>query len=609
MNRKLAVFAGAALWTFATMGGLAAEPRRVLLLHAFGHAYSPWSDMAASFRSDLIKHSSEPTEVFEASLDTARVRQAGDDRPFVDYFRALFSKQKLDLIAAVGAPAAYFMQRNRAQLFPTTPMVIVGADVRRISRSAFTPYDTAVSLDLDLANFVEHIVQIRPETTEVAIVVGGSPIEKYWASELRRELQRLPGIKIQWLTDLTLAELIERAAKMPPQAAIFWYLFLQDGAGVPYSDNRPLRLVREASTVPIFGVGDYQLGQGIVGGPLIQTNALGQQAAKVALRILSGESPADIDPPVVRVGAYMYDWRELRRWNIQESMLPPGSIVQFREPPIWDQYWQQILLAAAVIVVQALLIVGLLRERRSRTLAEVEVRHRMAELALMNRRAVAGQLSASIAHEINQPLAAIVTSGGAALRWLNLKTPNLEEVRSSLQNIVSDGHRAAEVLESVRGIFKKDAQRKTTVDVNQIVREVLDLSRSELDKRGISVRNVQTQGLPSVLVDHVQFQQVLLNLIRNAIDAMDAVMDRDRVLRIRTERNETNEIIISIEDSGTGIDPKNTEKVFTPFFTTKPQGMGMGLSICRSIVEAHGGRLTAAPALPNGTRFEIALPT
>jgi C4-dicarboxylate-specific signal transduction histidine kinase len=232
---------------------------------------------------------------------------------------------------------------------------------------------------------------------------------------------------------------------------------------------------------------------------------------------------------------------------------------------------------------------------------------RMSELTVMNRRAIAGQLSASIAHEINQPLAAIALSGSAALRWLSLETPDLDKVRASLKRMVADSHRAAKVIDAVRAMYSRGAWSRSMIDLNALFAEVLDLMCTEVAKHGVSVQTVETGMLPRVFVDRVQLQQVAINLIRNAIDAMSTVTDRPRILRIRIGRND-GEVIISVADTGVGLNPDDADKLFAPFFTTKPQGMGMGLSICRSIIETHGGRLRAAPGTPHGTVFEFTVP-
>jgi len=241
--------------------------------------------------------------------------------------------------------------------------------------------------------------------------------------------------------------------------------------------------------------------------------------------------------------------------------------------------------------------------------AEEELRSSRQELARVGRQLAMGAITASIAHEVNQPLAAIVSSGNAGLRWLSNAIPNMDEVTAALERIVSDGHRASQVIETVRAMFKKDTCEKTLLDINEVVQEVFALLRAELQKNDIAVIYRLAEEIPRVSADRVQLQQVILNLVMNAIDATSLIIDRPRILRASSERDDPAGVIITLEDSGTGIDPKNIDRIFQPFFTTKSRGMGMGLSICRSIIEAHGGRLSASPALPYGTAFRVILPT
>jgi C4-dicarboxylate-specific signal transduction histidine kinase len=231
-----------------------------------------------------------------------------------------------------------------------------------------------------------------------------------------------------------------------------------------------------------------------------------------------------------------------------------------------------------------------------------------AELARVSRLTTMGQVAASIAHEINQPLAAIVANGNAGLRWLANATPNLDEVRGALIRMVKDGHRASDVIGSIRTIFRKGDEGKTPLDVNDLIREVLGLVHGQLQNEQVSVRTELFDGLPELSANRVQLQLVIRNLVINAIEAMSSVTDRARVLQVRSEIFKPSGVLVTITDSGRGIDPKSKERIFDAFFTTKSHGMGMGLSICRSIVEAHGGRLTASPAHPHGSVFEIIFP-
>lgn len=239
------------------------------------------------------------------------------------------------------------------------------------------------------------------------------------------------------------------------------------------------------------------------------------------------------------------------------------------------------------------------REREAREQAELA---RVAQLTAM------GAMTASIAHEVNQPLAAIVSNSNAAMRWLGNKEPDLDEARAALKRIVKDGHRASEVVGSVRAMFKKDRSQRTRVDIGGLVREALHLAQPQLLAHRVTVASEYRAGLPEVLADRVQLQQVFLNLVNNGAEAMAAVEDRERLIEVATALSDDGGVIVTVADTGVGIAPEDREKIFEPLFTTKASGMGMGLAICRSIVESHGGRLWISPNEPSGSVFHVALP-
>jgi signal transduction histidine kinase len=230
------------------------------------------------------------------------------------------------------------------------------------------------------------------------------------------------------------------------------------------------------------------------------------------------------------------------------------------------------------------------------------------ELARVARITTMGEMAASIAHEINQPLAAIVNNANASLRWLGRQPPNVERARSVLERVVSDAGRASEVIRSVRSLLEKGSQERVQLDVNELIREVMAFVRAELRHHGIAVRAELADDLPRLSAVRIQLQQVLLNLITNAVESMAAAEDRSRVLTVRSQKADASGILITVQDTGTGIDRTNLERVFEPFFSTKPEGMGMGLSICRSIIESYGGRIAASVASDGGSVFQVSLP-
>ena len=246
---------------------------------------------------------------------------------------------------------------------------------------------------------------------------------------------------------------------------------------------------------------------------------------------------------------------------------------------------------------------------REREAADAARRATMqAELARVARVTTMGEMAASIAHEINQPLAAIANNASASLRWLGQDPPNVKRARSVLERVVGDAGRASEVISSIRGMLAKGGQERVQLDVNDLIREVMTFVRADLRHHRITVRAELAEDLPRIAGVRVQLQQVLLNLIANAVESMASVEQRARVLTVRSQKTGDCDIVVTVEDTGSGIDPADLERVFEPFFSTKPEGMGMGLSICRSILEAHGGRITASPARDGGSVFQVSVP-
>ena len=264
----------------------------------------------------------------------------------------------------------------------------------------------------------------------------------------------------------------------------------------------------------------------------------GTLAAAVAVRILNGEKPGDIKTPPTRYAAPKFDWRQMQRWGISESNLPSGSEIHFREPSAWERYREYIVLIWAALLFQTGLIGFLIYEHRRRHLAEIQSHNAISELTYLNRRASAGELSASIAHEINQPLTGILTRASAALRWLRREAPDLEKAGAALEQIVAATHRAADIVTSVRAMFQKDTREKHPVDVNRVISGVLEIARIDLQKNGVEVRTQLDERISLIQGDKVQLQQVVLNLVMNANDSMQFGTAACALRSIQTERAE-----------------------------------------------------------------------
>ena len=372
--------------SFAWSVAAAVETKRVVLLHSFGRDFMPWSEHARAIRSELERQSPWRLDISDHSLMTARFSDENLEAPFVEYMRALFVQHPPDLIVSLGAPAAGFVQRNRERLFGMTPMLLTGVEQRRVRFTDLTPHDTVVAGAADFSASIDNILRVLPDTKTIAVVIGNSPNERFWLEEFRKELKPFEKrVKFAWFNDLSFEDILKHAAALPPHSAIFWFLMSVDAAGIAHEGGNALSRLHDVASAPIFSFSDAFFGRDLVGGPMNSVTGMALQTASVAMRILRGEKPGDIKTPPATYATPKFDWRELQRWGIDESRLPPGSEIQFREPTAWERYRWQMTSIFLALHVQSAMIVWLLMERYGRRRAEARSRSLSLEVMHLNR--------------------------------------------------------------------------------------------------------------------------------------------------------------------------------------------------------------------------------
>ena len=289
--------------------------------------------------TELARRSPVPINFFElSSQPPGPPVGAPTQEPVVDYLLATLGGRKLDLVVAVGGPAAVFAHQNRERLFPATPFLYAAVESRFLKDRHLGNTETAVAATLDVPQILDNMLLLLPDATSVFVVIGASQLEAFWRQELSREFERFHNrLTFTWFNDLSFAEILQRTAALPPHSVILYPILSMDGKGVLQSQDYALTQLRSVANAPILGIYDSQLGHGIVGGPLLSLSENARHSADVALRILQGESPGQIHTPMQTHGRPVYDWRELRRWGISEARVPAGSVVQFRQPSVWDQ--------------------------------------------------------------------------------------------------------------------------------------------------------------------------------------------------------------------------------------------------------------------------------
>ncbi len=590
-------------------GEAAGQPKKLLLLHTFGPNFEQGAAWSRELQKELNLLSPWPLNIQEQSLVTALDGDPAAEAKFVDYLKVLYARRPPNLIVTLGAAAARFIQQHRADLFPPTPMLLAAVEVRRIEPSMLTEQDAVAGVRYDQVAAFENVLRLLPETKAIAIIIGKSPPERFWAAEMHRVLGPLLKNKVELIFygEQPFEEILEAVASLPPHSAIFYQQLAVDGAGAVYGDKDPLKRIYEVANAPIFSYDETYFNGQIVGGPMLSPAEGARPAAAVAIRMLGGEKGDGIKVPPSGFSVPKYDWRELQRWNINESRLPPGSEILFREPTVWERYLWQIALITAVILLEGGLILALLREHRHRQLAEVQSRQRMAELARVMRFSTAGELTASIAHEINQPLGSILTNAETAKAILTSPSPDIAELNEIVDDILKDDQRANEVIRRMKSLLKKAPFELKNFDLNDVVHETIEIIFSPAGGRTVGLTSLITPDALPILGDRIQLQQVILNLVVNGIDAMKDAPDEKRIISIRTSRA-GNFAELSVSDRGPGIPEGKLKEVFEPFYTSKTEGMGMGLSIARTIIEAHSGSIWAKNRDHGGASFRFRLP-
>jgi signal transduction histidine kinase len=584
-------------------------PRSVLILSQ-GLPGGPWpSAVHQAIRSTLAANIAAPVPDYIEELDLARFGSPEYEQLLRGYLREKYSQRPIGVIVAVGSDALELLLRLRAELWSKVPIVFAGVDEATAARLKYPSDVTGSTMRMRFVDAVTAAKIVVPNLDRIVLV--GSPLERdpYRRHFTQELLQSRMPLQFIDASALTMAEIKRRVATLPDGAAIYYTSIYVDGAGVTYSPRDALRLVAESANRPIVIDSETSIGQGTAGGFVITPIAVGEDAARRALRILGGESASTIPVTTGDFTKPVFDWRQLKRWNVKENSLPLGSEVRFRPATMWEQYSSQMTIIFAALLFQAGMIAWLLFERRRRRLAELESRGRLREVIHLDRVAAVGAMSASIAHELNQPLGAIMANAETAELLLAANPVDHDQLREIVADIRQSDQHAGDIIAHLRGLLKKQGEVELRAfDLNDALRDALHLLEPEARKRGVLVSSHQVQSALPVCADHVHLEQVILNLATNAMDAMETCLPDRRKLTLHTALIGESEVEVSLSDSGIGISKDKLEGVFDTFYTTKQHGTGLGLSIVRTIVENCGGKIWAENRPGGGAIFRFTLP-
>jgi signal transduction histidine kinase len=605
--RTLVLLAVALVLLFDLAG--AAQARNLLVLYSNNRLVPGNVAVDRGLRVGLKSDAGSPVHMYSEFLDLPEFSGATYEAMMTSYLHEKYDAHRPDAIVAVSDEAFDFVMRHRAELFANVPVVYTAVATAHLQLFWPLPDDVVgVPVEYDIAGTVAQALRWHPDAQRLVVVTGAARRDREREARARREIPPVAGkVAVEYLAGVPTAELLRRLAALGTNDVVWTPGYFQDGGGSSTNPRDAAAAMAAASAAPVYGPFDTFIGIGVVGGRMPSFDAMGQQAGETVVKLFAGVVPSSLRLPALMPVVLNVDWRQVRRWGIDEAAIPPEATVHFRQPTFWKAYRGVAIATIVVILLQAALIASLLLERRRRRRAEMAVQSRRTELAHASRLAVAGELTASIAHEINQPLGAVQTSADAADLILQAGGDRREDLLRIVTRIRRDNMRASDVIRRLRALLARHEPELRRFDVNATVGDVASFLGAEARRRRVTLE-CRTSSAPDWIVgDQTQIQQVLINLVLNAMDAVADLPEARRTV-VMSVAVVGQRIAVTVSDRGEGIAPEHIGKLFDSFFSTKQRGMGLGLSIARTIVEAHGGRIRVENGAQGGAVFHVDLP-
>jgi C4-dicarboxylate-specific signal transduction histidine kinase len=711
---------------------VSAELKNVLVIYSSTRLVRGNNEVARGLQERLIDASAPKVKIFEEFLDQSAFSGQAYETTVETFLREKYASHPLDALIVAGPIALDFLLHHRERLFPGVPVVHVGVDEPQLKALGPVPVDVlGMPAVYDVAGSIRLALRLHPKAQRLVVVTGASKRDRQWETDARAVLSRIePRPTVEFLAGLSTDALVEQLHKLTDTDVVFTTGYFTDGAGRNFLLFDTVKIIVAEARAPVYGLFAPFMGTGVVGGSMTDFVEMGRQAGGIVNALLDGVPPSQVRLPSGVTAQVEIDWRQVRRWSIDERLIPPDAVIHFKEPTLWEEHRNTVLATLVVIGLQAGLIAALLLERRRRRLmasalveseqrmslatraagltvwiwdaargkvqvhsrrppggparepsidfervlhsvhpadregldravrratanqeeldveyrvlrpdgdvrwiaargrsaaddetqmtgvamdvtarkaAELQAERDRAALTHMTRVSTMGQLSASIAHQLNQPLAAILGNAEVARKMLERDPVDRAELAEICDDIIDQDTRAAEIIGRLSALFRRGDMKFAPFDLNELVTETLELVRTELMTRHVVPMSELDPSLPAVDGDRVQLQQVLLNLVLNAADAMKDTDISARRLVIRTTRD-GERVRLCVIDNGTGIPSEEIANVFAAFWTTKPSGLGVGLAVSQSIIGAHRGTLAVVNNVDGGATFYATWP-
>jgi len=581
---------------------------RIVLIRSWDSLYPVNVVREAAMREAIVENSPRVVDFFPEELDPLRF-EADLERDFVALLERKYSDTDIDVVIASGIEPLEFAVRHRDKIWPGAAIVFNGVYEGALDGWKAPARTTGITAALDVQGTLDLGRSLAPRATNLYVVSGDSTFDRYIRGLVEKKLEHaVPRMPVQHLAGLKREETMARLSRLWPDALVLYLTMLRDGGGQLSGPAGPAMMqVSQASSAPVLSIFQPQFRRGPLGGSAPPADLHGRQAGLLVRRVLNGDDPAAIPVAMHPQPTCEVDWNGLQRWNLARRDVPARCAVVNEPHSAWADYLWPLVGLGLVILAQAALIQSLVVQKRRRHRAEAELKARAADLAHVARLSMVGALTASIAHEINQPMGAILSNAEAAEMMLEQGTLDPDKLREILADIRNEDLRATEVIRSLRKLLTRRDWKPEALDVNEEVAEALGHLAFDAARRNVQILPVFGKKLPPVRGVAVQLQQVVINLAMNGMEALEGSPPSRREIRVETRAaDQGTEVVVS--DHGPGLTPDEAAQAFETMFTTKSDGMGFGLSIVATIVKEHRGRVRFEPNVPHGAVFRVWLP-
>jgi len=586
----------------------APAPWRIVLIRSWDALYAMNIAREQALRDALTEKAPRLVEIYTEEIDSLRVR-SGIEPEFGALLKNKYRDIPVDLVIASGIEPLEFAARYRDDIWPGAPIVFNGVIEGALDGWRRPKRATGVTMTFDMVGTIALGMAVVPGARRAYVISGSSPFDRHFLDIALRQLGKAERrIEMRYIVGATRDETMQRVEALEPTSFVVYLSMLRDGAGRVWGPGATaLPEVVARSSVPVVTPVQSQWTRGPLGGSSVRLDAHGRAAGLLSRQVLEG---ADSDALEIRAApgpVCEVNWNALQRWNIPERSVPARCEIVNRPQVLWRAYSWQFAALFAIILLQALLLWSLVMQSRRRRRAEAELQARGAQLAQVARLSTIGALTASIAHEINQPMGAILSNAEAAQMMLEQGVLDPGTLREILADIRNEDLRASEVIKRLRKLLARHEWNPVALEVNGEVAEALRHVAFDAARRGVKLAPEFDPATPVIFADSVNLQQVIINLVVNAMEAVDSAPPAEREVRIQT-RSVGNGAEIVVADRGPGLSQDDEARLFQEPFTSKKDGMGLGLSIVRTIVEMFRGTVSYESNIPHGAIFRVRIP-